>query len=98
MVMIPPLPPDIHNSYMHKHKTNTDACSFTSARCSMTLLSHPSHMRGELPFIYPGHNCALSAHMCAPPPPLQHYSFLTLTMESMEGLCRSASHPLASLS
>ena len=28
---IPPLPPDIHSSYIHKHKTNTDACSFTGA-------------------------------------------------------------------
>ena len=26
---IPPLPLDIHSSYIHKHKTNTDACSFT---------------------------------------------------------------------
>ena len=29
--LIPPLPPDIHSSYIHKHKTNTVACSFTGA-------------------------------------------------------------------
>ena len=29
--LIPPLPLDIHSSYIHKHKTNTDACSFTGA-------------------------------------------------------------------
>ena len=29
--LIPPLPPDSHNSNIHKHKTKTDACSFTGA-------------------------------------------------------------------
>ena len=46
-----------------------------------TLLSYPSHLRGELSFIYPGYDPALSAPCVSPLPLPPAHSFLTLLLE-----------------